>query len=306
MVKAMEKFSNKYTGERIFILGNGPSLKETPLEKLIPEYTLAMNRISQIYPKTNWRPSFYYLALTPSNPVAPDQGNELILRNIELDIPCFINSEYQEDLGSHENVYYFNRFSLWGDNPFNKSDIDDIRLMDIYQLNEYWSHHLSYHVYHYHAMYGALQLAVYMGFDEIYLVGCDLGFEYKDPHMIFNSGLDPFRYEGGKTSYIRDSIKNGELFQSVVNAICMKLILNINISTNSIFGRYLYQSWNDHFSPEYFQELRISDGPKLEKEVKKTHVAAKRICENEGIAIYNATLGGELEIYDRVNIFDLL
>ena len=38
-----------YEGERLFLIGNGPSLEETPLEALESEYTMAMNRIDLIY-----------------------------------------------------------------------------------------------------------------------------------------------------------------------------------------------------------------------------------------------------------------
>jgi uncharacterized Rossmann fold enzyme len=47
-------------------------------------------------------------------------------------------------------------------------------------------------------MYGAVQVAAYLGFDEIYFVGCDFGMEYDNPNMVFESGLDPYRYTRGK------------------------------------------------------------------------------------------------------------
>ncbi len=50
---------NKYKGERIFLIGNGPSLNKTPLELLEDEYTFGVNRIYLLFDRINWRPTFY-------------------------------------------------------------------------------------------------------------------------------------------------------------------------------------------------------------------------------------------------------
>ena len=44
---------------RWFVLGNGPSLANTPLDLLIGENTVGINRINLIYDKTAWRPTIY-------------------------------------------------------------------------------------------------------------------------------------------------------------------------------------------------------------------------------------------------------
>ena len=46
-------------GKRIFLVGNGPSLNDMNLDLLENEYSIAMNRIELIYPKTKWRPTYY-------------------------------------------------------------------------------------------------------------------------------------------------------------------------------------------------------------------------------------------------------
>ena len=48
-------------GKRAWIIGNGSSLLQTPLELLKGEVTYAMNRINLLYSKTTWRPEFYLL-----------------------------------------------------------------------------------------------------------------------------------------------------------------------------------------------------------------------------------------------------
>ncbi len=48
-----------YQGQRGFVLGNGPSLQMSDLNKLKDEITIASNRIYLAYPETEWRPTFH-------------------------------------------------------------------------------------------------------------------------------------------------------------------------------------------------------------------------------------------------------
>src|SRR6478672_786737 len=57
--KKWQLLKNKYRGERIFIIGNGPSLNKTPLYLLQDEYTMCFNRINLMYERVNWKPDFY-------------------------------------------------------------------------------------------------------------------------------------------------------------------------------------------------------------------------------------------------------
>ena len=60
-----EDYKDKHKNERLFLIGNGPSLAETDLNLLKNENTLAMNRISLIYDKNiDWKPT-YYLSAPP-------------------------------------------------------------------------------------------------------------------------------------------------------------------------------------------------------------------------------------------------
>jgi hypothetical protein len=153
-------------------------------------------------------------------------------------------------------------------------------------------------------MYGAIQLAAYLGFDEIYFIGCDLGMEYENPHMIFKSALDPYRYEGEKKSYINEAYEKGILTGSLINAMTMKFIQKYN--NCKVADLLLDSERNDHFTSNYIDSVVIQDSVKHEKEIKKSHMAAKRICESNEVEMYNATIGGELEIYDRVDLHTIL
>src|SRR5262245_12870616 len=47
----------RFSGRRGFVIGNGPSLKTTDLDRLRNEITIASNRIYLAYSETNWRPT---------------------------------------------------------------------------------------------------------------------------------------------------------------------------------------------------------------------------------------------------------
>jgi len=55
--KKLKSLKNKFKGETILVVGNGPSLKTTTLERFrIP--SIGMNKIDLLYSNTNWRPNF--------------------------------------------------------------------------------------------------------------------------------------------------------------------------------------------------------------------------------------------------------
>ena len=58
-VRRLRSLHNIHRGKRIFIIGNGPSLNRTPLEKLEGEFTFGVNRIYMLFDRIKWRPTFY-------------------------------------------------------------------------------------------------------------------------------------------------------------------------------------------------------------------------------------------------------
>jgi hypothetical protein len=182
--------------------------------------------------------------------------------------------------------------------------------MPIGKIQEYWSDHISYDFYDYHTMYSAIQIAAYLGFAEIYLVGCDLGLSYKNPHMICESGLDPHRFNGTKAEYIKEATKQNTTLPSIINGLALKFINSTAVASESIDNIIQMLISNskevDHFTPDYYNRTEIVDGETHEQEIIKSHIMAKRICESKGITIRNATIGGQLEVYDRTNISELL
>lgn len=151
--RKLKELQNKHKGQRCFIVGNGPSLRIEDLTTLHNhgEVTFAFNRIFQIFDKTPWRPYYFIsqdsLALTTS-------AEEM------SDIPAkakFIPIEAKWYQGIQiEGAVYFH---------LTPNDEKDYHL---------FSKSIPSMIFNSTTVaYTAIQLAVWMGFKEIYLIGTD-------------------------------------------------------------------------------------------------------------------------------------
>jgi len=149
-----------YSGKRIFAIGNGPSLKDVPLDLLSSEYSIAMNRIALLYPETQWRPTFF--VCTTTNIERSDWRRD-ILHTIDLGVTTFAWQELRSHIGERPNVHYLH----CSHGPEVTQEAPD----------RWWSDDIAERVCKFGtSMLVALQIAAYLGFAEIYLLGCDLGF----------------------------------------------------------------------------------------------------------------------------------
>lgn len=225
----IEVYKNKHLGESCFIIGNGPSLRISDLELLtinnIP--TFGMNDIWMIFNKTIWRPT-YYLAEDPRNFWDKYPTKDFILKSDEKIEMMFLGDGDKE---------FFRR-----NNPQGKYMI----FHSHFEFSEFrhpkFSADLSRKSYEGGSVaYSCLQMAAYMGFNNIFLLGMDR--------------TDPSK---GK---------------------------------NQVYG-HIYREEN-YTSISYDEGVRLADE------------SAKKYVGEHGINVYNATRGGFLEVYDRVD-FDTL
>jgi len=88
---------------RVFILGNGPSLKKTPFDKLKGEVTMAVNKIRLLYPHTDWRPTYY--VRTDDIYENQDVGwHEDVQENIDAGVYCYLGPMFYDIWGGIGNV----------------------------------------------------------------------------------------------------------------------------------------------------------------------------------------------------------
>ena len=148
----IQKFQGIHKGKRCFIVANGPSLLKTNLDLLENEYTFGMNRIYLHFERSSFRPTYHVTV------------NELILEQwadeiIQLKMPKFLN---------------WNRRSYYGE-PNSRTIFikSKMTIRDSFQYDLTLPLVVGATV-----TFVALQLAYYMGFQKVYLIGLD--HNYKD------------------------------------------------------------------------------------------------------------------------------
>lgn len=227
---SLKKYKGIHKGKRCFVVATGPSLRVEDLEMLKNEYSISMNSIYVSYKDTDWRPNYYVIQ------------DQFVYEKIHQELHCreydamFIGSIIADrfKLPAGDNVNVFPLDLLWQQIP-NKSyhtKFSD----DIYNC-----------VYSgYNVAYSALQIAVYMGFSEIYLLGTDC-------------------------NYLQDKKYFAE---------------DKNRGREGYFTKKFYAANTDKFILAY--------------------EVAKEFADTHGIKIYNATRGGLLEIFPRVNLDEVV
>lgn len=217
----IKEFKNKHNGERCFIVATGPSLTIEDLEKLKGEICFSMNSIVLALSKTKWRPTYFGIQ----------------------DMYVYEKIRKEVDLAEINYKFFSDRLKK----PFKlpeKSIIFPHNLLNHKishkKFNSKFSNDAFMVVYDgYTITYSLIQIAVYMGFKEIYLLGADTSYKKNNQHFI----------EHG----VRDST-------------------------------YEYAG------------IRITEAFKV----------AKKYTDENGIKIYNATRGGMLEVFERVNLDEVL
>lgn len=150
-MKKLEQLKGSFKGKRCFIIGTGPSLSVADLEKLKNEYTFGTNRIYELFDKTDWRPTFYV-----------NQDADLIKKfNARIkEVPSqylFLPIDFKDLFGSEDRIHYF-----------------VLKHKDYYPKNAPFSADVSkYLAQGFTVTYGAIQIAAYLGFTEMYLLGVD-------------------------------------------------------------------------------------------------------------------------------------
>jgi hypothetical protein len=237
----LRKIRNKYKGKRCFIFGNGPSLNKMDLELFKNEYTWGSNRCYLLYDKISWKHNFFISVDTRVLPDISDEVNDLVKKLPETTF--FFPFRFYKDsvIKSFENIYFYN-------------EIDTLDYSMSLDAASWVSSVCTVTI-------AAIQMAVYLGFEEIYLVGCDTS--YTIPPTVKYENNDPF----------------------------------LIISTKD--------DDPNHFDSKYFGAQSKWHDPHVDRMIAHyKHV--KEICDKNKIKIFNATVGGNLEVFTRVNYLDIL
>lgn len=214
-------------GKRCFIIGNGPSLRVEDLDKLIDEDCFGTNEIHKIFPQTKWRPQ-YYLIMDRYTKSTPEEIRDLDCKTVFLgDYYCRFNEVLRQDaICLHQHQCYNERKYLFSDD-ISKQIINSPTVS-----------------------YGVMQIAAYLGYSEIYLLGFDhnYSFEFSADGSVVKTGKE-------STHFFKDEIPE-------------TIVADVRGMTKA------YESFGDY-------------------------------AGHHNILVGNATRGGKLEVFNRVD-FDSL
>jgi glycosyltransferase involved in cell wall biosynthesis len=231
--KKLQTLKDKFKGERCFIVGNGPSLNKCDLTLLENEYTFAVNGIFYKTEEMGFKPTFY---MVEDGHVVDDNLEKINAYDPEYK---FFPSLYKEKIIKTENTYFFA-----ADLGFYRKDHYSFEIprfsRDFSQVS-FCGQSVTYL---------NMQLAFYMGFTEVYLIGMDFSYQIRE--------------------------------------------------TDEVQGATLISNEDDinHFHPDYFGKGKKWHDPKVHN-VAKNYEFAKKVYEDNGRTIYNATVGGKLKIFER-------
>lgn len=224
----IERYKNIHPGEKCFIVGTGPSLTVEDVKKLKGTISIGVNTLYKIFEETGWK-SDYYCVIDP-----------------------FTFGNIRNDLSRYDEIPLFyaeNRILDKAVNgiPFelNCSDFYKLKDLDAFEFTKFLPDLDKYIYDGASVVYAALQIAVYMGFKEIYLLGVDCNYE-----------LSREKLHNSKLSYSKD---------------------------------YNY-NWTKQTG------LAMIEGFKI----------AKKYADEHDIKIFNATRGGMLEVFPRVDLDDIV
>lgn len=170
-VRELARFQDLHRGQRCFIIGNGPSLKQMDLSPLRDEVTFGMNRIYLMFPELGFQTS-YFLTV-----------NSLVIEQCAADIralpmPKFLSWRSRRLIQPSPEMYFLH--TTYSGPGFTK----DAR-------KRIWEGATVTNV--------ALQLAFYMGFDQAILIGVDHNYtaQGKPNSTVVSQGADADHFNAG-------------------------------------------------------------------------------------------------------------
>ena len=159
--KYIRNLKNSHQEERCFIIGNGPSLTIEDLNLLKNEFCFAFNRVFEVFNETDWRPSIY---MCVDKNVLRDFHEDLM----EFEFPILaLEAEKYKAFYQKKNVKQIENYVPFLVNRYGR--VKEIPFSEDASICMYGGATVTY---------TAMQLAFYMGFEEIYLLGVDHSYSH--------------------------------------------------------------------------------------------------------------------------------
>lgn len=224
----------RHHGRRGFVIGNGPSLRIEDLTRLAKtvDITIASNKVYLAFDQTPWRPDYYSIV------------DILLWKKVRQDlhehVPLVFTPLGFTLVDCRCEARRWNYLGLAGETGDDRVDFSDDVGRGIFGGCS--------------VTYDNLQLAVHLGLNPIYLIGCD-------------------HFYHGEQAVQRD------------RPIPSPAAIN-------------------HFLPNYREPGEVVNPAPLDL-MERAYRHARRFADRNGISIFNATRGGQLEVFERTD-FDSL
>lgn len=230
----LAKFKDIHKGKRAFLIGNGPSLSMEDLSVLHQNHEIcfAVNHIYKVYAQTVWRPD--YLCMTDDICISECKDKfDRLMEESTFFVSDHVIRKYCDD-PKLQQVHLIPSGEFAPNMPEFSSDIT---------IGTYTGGNVVYGL--------MFQVAAYMGFDELYLLGVEND------------------YQGGQPDKQDHFIKN-------------------------------------YYSPKEKERISVYDRNAFSSErIICAYQKAELYSRKHGFRIYNATRGGKVEVFERVD-FDTL
>ena len=225
-IRKLETLRDSHAGEQCVIIGNGPSLKNTALNRLKNVFSIGMNRFYMAFPDLGFTTS---LLLTVNDLVIEQCAEDLR----QLPIPTFVSWRGRKHIQPASNLHYL--YTSYIRPRFNGD-----------ATGRLWEGATVTFV--------AMQLAYFMGFKQVVLIGVDHNFTTQGvPNTtVVSTGDDP-----------------------------------------------------NHFHPGYFGQGFRWQLPDLETS-EIAYRMAKEAYQKDGREILDATVGGKLTVFPKVDFNTIL
>lgn len=228
--RKLKRYKNIHKGERCFIIATGPSLRIEDVKLLKDEYTFSMNAFVKIIEEIGWAPTYYGIQ------------------------DCFVYEKLKSDIMNTKfnDVFIGNSIGKKMPKPQNSTDYPIAYCgreygFDRKKYRTKFSDDIFSIVYDgYTITYSLIQIAAYMGFKEIYLLGCDCNYEVNKPNHFVE--LEETERDKKLKSYLS----------------------------------------------------------KAKDRMTVSYIETKKYADRNGIKVFNATRGGMLEVFQRVNLEEVL
>jgi hypothetical protein len=169
-IRKLRALKDTQTGKRCFIIGNGPSLKQTDLTKLKGEFTFGLNRIFLAFPQMGFETTYL---VSVNNLMIEQSVDEMRL----LKMPKFFTWRCRKWMPPSPELHYL--YTTYTGERFAKDVTGRI-----------WEGATVTNV--------ALQVAFHMGFQQVILIGVDHNFvsQGQPNTTVVSSGDDPNHFSG--------------------------------------------------------------------------------------------------------------